>query len=367
MGQLRATREAALQSVVEKAIVTSHVPGIALAVSAGGRPPEHLFSGRDAAGRPLGADSLFTVASITKLASALLVLRLVEGGAVGLDDPLASHLPEAAAAQAGVTLRTLLSHTSGLPMDLAPTEAPPYTRDLDWPALAEACLRTPLEAPPCTRVQYSNVGYGLLAIVVERGIGQGFAAALGSLVLEPLGLEGYLGVEPPRPSVVLADVRSSRRGTELEPFNSPFWRSLGLPWGGLVTTVDGALCLVQAFSDAPAGFLRPATLAEATRNQAGDLGGGQVSPLIWPTCPWGLGPELRDAKTPHWAPAEANPDSFGHAGASGGLAWSDPAAEVAWAMLGTRTANSGWLLRDGPAIGAAILAAVDARGSARSD
>src|SRR5438067_533814 len=367
MGQLQASIEAALGPVVERAIGASHVPGIALAVWAGGRPPAYLVCGHDAAGRPLAADSLFTVASITKLASALLVLRLVEDGALGLDDPLARHLPQAAAAQAGVTLRTLLSHTSGLPMDLGPAEAPPYTPGLDWPALAEACLRTALEAPPCTRVQYSNVGYGLLAIVVERSIGQGFAAALGSLVLEPLGVEGYLGIEPPRPPAALADVRSSRRGTELEPFNSPFWRSLGLPWGGLVTTVDGALRLVRAFRGAPAGFLGPATLAEATRNQAGDLGGGQVSPLIWPHCPWGLGPELRDAKAPHWAPAEASPESFGHAGASGGVAWADPAAEMAWAMLGTRTANSGWLLGDGVAIGAAILAAVDATGSTGGD
>src|SRR5438045_1806727 len=174
MGQLQASIEAALGPVVERAIGASHVPGIALAVWAGGRPPAYLVCGHDAAGRPLAADSLFTVASITKLASALLVLRLVEDGALGLDDPLARHLPQA----------------------------------------------------------------------------------------------------------VLADVRSSRRGTELEPFNSAFWRSLGLPWGGLVTTVDGALRLVRAFRSAPAGFLGPATLAEATRNQAGDLGGGQVSPLF---------------------------------------------------------------------------------------
>src|SRR5207247_7198320 len=98
MGQLQASIEAALGPGVEQAIGASHVPGIALAVSAGGRPPEYLISGRDAACRPLAADSLFTVASITKLASALLVLRPAECGALGLDDRLPRHLRQAGAA-----------------------------------------------------------------------------------------------------------------------------------------------------------------------------------------------------------------------------------------------------------------------------
>jgi beta-lactamase class C len=241
-----------------------------------------------------------------------------------------------------------------LPLDLPP--GTPYRAGLGWAELVGACLQTGPEAPPLVRVQYSNPGYGLLAIVVERLTGRSFPDALSALVLGPLRLEAYLGAEPPRRPAVLADVRGRHRGTALEPFNSAFWRGLGLPWGGLVTTARGALALVRAFQGRPSGLLRPETLAEARRNQTGDLGGGQVRPLIWPRCPWGLGPELRDAKTPHWAPAEASPDSFGHAGASGCVAWADPPSDLAWAIVGTRTADSGWLIRHGPAIGAAILA-----------
>jgi hypothetical protein len=54
-----------------------------------------------------------------------------------------------------------------------------------------------------------------------------------------------------------------------------------------------------------------------------------------------------------------SPASFGHAGASGCLAWRDPERDLSWALIGTRTADSGWLLRHGSAIGAALLEAAD--------
>ena len=350
----------AIESAVAKTIELAQVPGMALAVARRGQPVEHLYRGADAEGAPIQSDSLFPIASITKLAVALTVLRLVDRGNLAIDDPLAAHLPEAAAAQPGVTLRKLLCHTSGLPADVAPAAAP-YHFGLSWPKLARACLERPLQAPPDTRVEYSNVGYGLLAIVVERKTAQPFATALARLVLEPLGIEGYLGVEPPRAPARLAGIHGKHAGTDLEAYNSAFWRSLALPWCGLLTTVDGALSLVQAFDGYPSGFLRPETLAEATRNQVGDLSCKLFGLIPWAHCHWGLGPEIRDAKKPHWAPPEASSASFGHAGQSGCLAWSDPAAGVAWAYFGARTADSGWLLKRAPAIGSAILASAGER------
>jgi beta-lactamase class C len=338
-------------------MVASRLPGMIVAVAPGDAPPQVFATGSDATGWPLAAGSLFPVASLTKLATALAVLRLADQDALTLDDPLALHLPEAVAAQSDVTLRRLLCHTAGLPPDLRPAEVP-YAPGLSWPALAKACLREPLRLPPHTRVQYGNVGYGLLALVVERRTGQPFAGALDQLVLTPLGVEAYLGAELPRDAVKLAGVRGEYAGTVLEPFNSAFWCSLALPWAGLLTTAESALALLRAFNGIPAGFLSPAALAEAATNQTGDLGGGSVEPLVWPRCPWGLGPELRGAKTPHWSPVNASPASFGHAGASGCVVWYDPPTDTAFAILGTRTAENGWLLRGGAAIGAAILGAV---------
>lgn len=341
-----------IATALREIIHTGRVPGIVVAVAQGGAAPVLLAEGHDAAGAPLDADTLFPVASITKLAAALAVLRLCDQGLLALDDPIGQHLPAAAAAQPGVTIRRLLCHTAGLPTDVPPRLAA-YAEGLDWPALAEACLLTPPDFAPATRVHYSNVGYGLLALAVERHTEQSFAAALQALVLGPLGIVGYLGHEPPRPPAQIANVRSTHAGGPLEPFNSRFWRSLALPWAGLVTNAAGALALAQAFRRP--GFLSPALAAAATRDQTGGLNGGFIEPLYWEPCPWGLGPELHGAKQPHWVGAAAGADSFGHSGASGCLAWHMPVADTAFALLGARTADSGWLLRRAPLVAEAIL------------
>lgn len=343
-----------IRPAIQDAFTQTRAPGLVLVVARGDQPLAWLCQGHDAAGEPLTEKSLFPVASITKLATALAVLRLKDDGLLRLDDPLVRYLPEAVAAQPGVTVRRLLCHTSGLPTDLAPRLAS-YRHGLNWPTLARACLETDLEQPPDSLVIYSNVGYGLLAEIVERQTGQPFGQALRELVLDPLGIEAYLGV-PPRATARIAEVRSAHRGTDLEPFNSEFWQSLAMPWAGLVTTMDGALALARAFYGRPDGFLSSATRQDAIRNQVGELA-GRSGLLRWPFCPWGLGPELRDDKQPHWAPSEASPESYGHAGASGCVAWVDPVADVAWAYHGCRVSDTGWLLRGGAAIGAAVLAA----------
>ena len=332
-------------------------PGIVVAAAQGAGPVAALAYGTDADGVPLSVESLFPVASVTKLATALAVLRLSDAGLLDVAEPLSMHLPDAAAARSSVTLRELLCHTAGLPLDL-PGEVAPYAPGLSWPVLAQACLETFPERGPGEIVQYSNVGYGLLGVLVERLTGAAFPQALNRLVLEPLGIAGTLGDQPPRPPARIADVRGTHAASPIEPFNSAFWRSLGFPWGGLVTTAGGALALVLAFLGLPEDFLKPETRALATRSHTGELGGGFQPPLFWERCPWGLGPDIRGEKQPHWVPASL-PGSFGHSGASGCLAWADPSTGVAWAMLATRTADSGWLVRRGPALSEAIIAALD--------
>jgi CubicO group peptidase (beta-lactamase class C family) len=331
--------------------------GLVLAVARGDGVIQSLALGVDTAGVALAADTLFIGASLTKLATALAILRLADLGALRLDDDLEQQLPDAVAARPGVTLRRILSHSAGLPVDVRPDRAP-YRNGLSWPQLAEACLAEPSVAAPGVLVQYGNLGYGLAALVVERITGMSFAAALSDLVLTPLGVEGYLGVEPPRPPALLADVRG-HNSPELAPFNSAFYRSLALPWAGLVTTAAGATTLVRAFAGWPVGFLPPALLADARRSQTDGLPGGSFAPLWYDDCPWGLGPEIRGAKQPHWAPPNVAPESFGHAGASGCIAWHDPASALSYTLMGTRTAANGWLLRHAPALAAALVAGTE--------
>jgi beta-lactamase class C len=343
-----------IRDVIEIAMTRYRLPGIVVTAETRAGATFRHAAGLDAAGQPLTAESLFPVASITKLATALAVLGLVDDGRIALDEPIASVLPDAVAAQDGVTPRRLLAHSSGLPYELDDT-AGPLPPGEDWPRLAARCLLTPLERPPGTRVRYSNVGYGLLAIIVERTLGTDFAHALTDRVLQPLGVDGYLGRLPNRSVVRVSDVRGTRVGTEFEPFNTKYWYRAGLPWSGLLTTADGAIRLVNAFDPARTSLIRADTARRAIENQNEDLPGGFVPPLVWKSAWWGLGPDLRDAKSPHWVPPSASPTTYGHTGASGNLVYHDPTRGVTWCILGTRTADNGWLLLAGPSIASAIV------------
>ena len=331
---------AGIRAAVDQLAAQHNLPCVLVAWTQGAEVA-CLAAGTDAAAAAPVSTALFPVASVTKLATALAVLRLAADGKVALDDPLSLHVPQAAAAVEGVTLRSLLCHTAGLPDDVAP-ELAPYALGLTAARLAQACLATPLVRPPRSHVTYSNVGYGLLALVVARRTGLPFATALAALVLDPLGIEGYLGVEPPRPPVRVAGKLGKHAGTDLEPFNSPFWRSLAMPWAGLVTTAGGALALVRAYGGTPAGFLPTDLLQAATADQTACLSGGFTGWLEWNPCPWALGPELLGHKSPHMAPERASPASFGHSGYSGCLAWADPAAGTAYAVLGGTRFLAGW-------------------------
>lgn len=344
------------------------VPGLAVLSQHGGETLDALYLGADAASIPVTRDSLFIAASITKLATALAVLRLADQNEFALDDPLAKFLPDARAAQDGVTVRTLLSHMAGLPMDL-PNEHELYGVVKSWDEIRDECLKVELIQPPRTRVLYGNVGYGLLARIVEKITHQKFSDALRALVLAPLNIEGYLGDETPREPMKLGDVRSEHAGTALEPYNSRYYRALGLPWSGLVTNAEGALGLVRAFagytsqtnaprdtgSDPPRAFLSDALRREAVSNQTDDLPGGYGGRFDYPRAPWGLGVDLRGDKKPHWTPPNASARTFGHAGASGCVVWHNPEKNIAWAIFGTRTADNAWLVRGATRIAEKIL------------
>lgn len=343
-----------IQTRAREMMTKFEIPGLALLAQHGNGEIEVFIEGGDATGKPVTRASLFIVASVTKLATALTVLRLVDLGVLGLDDALGTYLPEAKAAQKGVTLRTLLCHTSGLPRDL-PNEHELYGTPMVWNQIGRECLRVGLEMPPLTRVAYGNVGYGLLALVVEYVTSKTFLGALRELVLEPLGIEGYLGDEMADEPVRIVGVRSRYVGTDLEPYNSLYYRLLGLPWSGLITNVDGALKLVRAYAGEPKGFLSDTLRQEAVTSQTHDLPGGYGGRFDYPHCPWGLGVDLRGGKFPHWTPKNASPRTFGHAGASGTLAWNDPDKQVSWVIFGTRTADNAWLVRGAPVVAEKIL------------
>ncbi|HEY8600653.1 MAG TPA: serine hydrolase domain-containing protein [Thermomicrobiales bacterium] len=345
----------AVQRAAEEIVASGQVPGVVAALARDDGAVAHIVVGTDGAGTPLAADTLSPVASLTKLATALAVLRLVDSGALDVADPLARHLPDAAAAREGVRVRHLFTHTAGLPFN-HPEKLAPMTAALTWADIARATLRTAPTRPPGEVSEYSNVGYNLLGIIVERVTGQPFPEALDTLVLRPLAIEGYMGVAPPRVVAHIDGVPGPHGGTDLDPYNSPFGLALVRPNGGLVTTAVGGLALVRAFLGHPADFLRPATRAAATRDQTGGVAG--IGAFPQPRAPHGLGPVLRyDGPPYHAVPPTAGPAAFGHGGSSGCRAWADPATGVAVAVVNFRFGGLlPWVQEAIAAFGEAVLA-----------
>jgi len=213
--------------------------------------------------------------------------------------------------------------------------------DATWLSLAPALLGMPPLEPPDTLVRYSGVGYCLLGLVVERVTGRAFPVALAELVLGPLGIT---------PSSDVVSTGSSVRIAGIDPVGAAVWRAANYPSAGLVGTAADALALARAFR--PGVLLRPATCAFATRDQTGGLAG--TGAFAWAHCAWGLGPGLQHELPPFWfAPPSAGPAAYGHGGAAGGIAWADPDADIAAAVLSTRAIGP-WFSDVVATIGAAI-------------
>ncbi|UCD64747.1 MAG: serine hydrolase [Candidatus Zixiibacteriota bacterium] len=146
-------------------------------------------------GVPNTPDKKFLIGSITKQFTAVAVLQLVEKGLVSLDDPVTKFVPEYPKETAdGVTIHHLLRHSSGVPS---------YTDDLDLmarrtePGTMEEILAAfkdkPLEFEPGEKYKYSNSGYALLGLVIEKASGMSYEDYLRQNVLGPAGMKnsGY--------------------------------------------------------------------------------------------------------------------------------------------------------------------------------
>ncbi|SFR82269.1 CubicO group peptidase, beta-lactamase class C family [Stenotrophomonas maltophilia] len=137
-------------------------------------------------GTAVTAASNFRLASVSKQFTAAAVLLLVEEGRLGLDQPARRWLPELPPAASSVTLRQLLSHTSGLP-DYEDLMDPADSRQVhDADVLTMLARADRLDFTPGTAYRYSNSGYALLALIVGRASGQDFATFLQQRIFGPL-------------------------------------------------------------------------------------------------------------------------------------------------------------------------------------
>lgn len=143
-----------------------------------------------ASGEPLRTDHVFRVASHSKTFTSVAVLQLVEAGRLRLDDTVGGLLPDHAGAPlAQVTVRELLSHTSGAIRDGVDSDFWQLDRPFpDAGALLALVREHGATYEPQEHFKYSNVGYGLLGAVIEQITGTSYAEHVTSAVLTPLGL-----------------------------------------------------------------------------------------------------------------------------------------------------------------------------------
>lgn len=192
-----------LDAVVRPALAGLDVPGAAVAlVHPGGPPLIRCYGLADIArGVPVDGATRFRVGSVTKTMTAMLIMQLVDAGAIRLDDPVAAHLPHLDVRQrrpgAGpITLRHLLTHSSGIGeiASLASLAHPLWALGAVRPGASPPPLEQLYEGGivtdvvPGTKWAYSNVAFVLLGMVAEAVTGRAYADLVAERIFAPLGM-----------------------------------------------------------------------------------------------------------------------------------------------------------------------------------
>ena len=178
---------------------------------------------------PAAAETIYQIGSTTKPFTATAIMMLVESGGISLDEEAAEYLPKLPAQYSEVTIRQLLTHTSGVNRDLRRGNVDDFTIDEFWKRLATA----PISFKPGERWEYSNTGYILLGMIVESVAKKSYGEFLSERIFKPLGMKDTKYLEPPGNSRDRAVGYDWVEGA-FRP--SPYF-SGGYGAGGLVSTV----------------------------------------------------------------------------------------------------------------------------------
>ncbi|HTO96641.1 MAG TPA: serine hydrolase domain-containing protein [Myxococcales bacterium] len=202
---LLAARADEIDSYLEPRLRSLHIPGATLAVVREGRIVKVRGYGLAnlELGVPAGERTVYELGSTTKQFTAAAVLLLVEEGKIGLDDPLARFFPRVPQAWHGITVRHLLTHTSGIQDHVAvPGYLKVFRTDLFFettPGLDELVglfFKLPLEFQPGETWAYDNTGYILLGRLIEKASGRPYWAFLEERIFRPLGMTATRSTDP---------------------------------------------------------------------------------------------------------------------------------------------------------------------------
>lgn len=317
---------------IERFIESGEIGGAGLAVVLGGRPLLEWYGGEAAPGLPAGPETLWPLASITKLYTATTIMALVERGVLTLGTPVRAVLPEFDGdGREAVTIRHLLTHTSGLLYEPEDMEAL-LRQQLPLDELVEAAFSQPLQFQPGTQVSYSDLGYAVAGLVAEEAAGRPFPALVRELLLEPVGLRETYFPLPPDEAGRLAQVTGAlAEGTPGHMYGPGYGLRLAHPAWGIVASLPDLLRFALLFTPhAPARILSQAAIRAMTSNQVGPAADGGI---------WGIGFELAGGR---FGEGDLlSPASFGHSGATGCTVWVEPEADLVLAYVSNRHLNAG--------------------------
>lgn len=288
------------------------------------------------------ADSIFLLASITKPVTACALMLLVERGMVTLEDPVSHYLPEFQGGEREkVRVADLLAHTSGLP-DMLPENLELRRAHSPLSDFVRRTFATPLLYPPETDFRYQSMGILLAGEIVERLTGKRLRDFEEAEIFAPLGMKhSSLGMGKHRISdtVWCAVPNDSAEMRSFGP-NSPYWRDMGHPWGGMHSSANDLAILLQTFLDGGSyggkRVFSPAVVRRMTEDQNTRIGK-----------PWGLGWALGRSTAWNCFGDLVSPGMFGHTGATGTVAWADPQTGLLCVILTNRpvSEDNGRLLR----------------------
>ena len=197
---LDANLRAAIDSAVRDALIATGAPSASIAVVRDGRIAyvQAYGSARLSPASPASPGMRYSIGSVSKQFTATAVLMLAEEGKLSLDDPVSRFVPGLTRGDE-VTIRELLSHTSGY-QDYWPQDyVPPFMLQ---PTTAQAILdrwaKKPLDFEPGAQYQYSNTGYVLAGVIVEKASGTPLLPFLSARIFRPLAMASVANIDQER-------------------------------------------------------------------------------------------------------------------------------------------------------------------------
>ncbi|MCA9036440.1 MAG: beta-lactamase family protein [Planctomycetaceae bacterium] len=283
----------------------------------------------------------YLVASITKPVISMLAMLLVSQGRLRLGDRVCGILDSfCKPGLRGITIRHLLTHTCGLP-DMLPENQQLRERHATVADFVEAVSRANPDFVAGTDCRYSSMGYAVLGHLIEHIAEDQLATVLRKSLLEPLGMDStWLGVPGSLAETILPTIETCQLPIWQDSdcdwnWNSRYWRTLGAPWGGLISTAEDlgrfALLMLRLGRTIDGRPIIPAAAVRASiRNQTTQM--SLLPDSVRRSQQWGYG--WRMNWNDHSACfCELLPETtFGHWGATGTVFWVCPEYDI-WAVV----------------------------------